>query len=521
MSGYCFSYFKPMGGSTLLVSLPIVFFMVLAFSLFSSIFLLNSKVSLNYVRIHIGVITFPPIIALFALIFHKDNIIWGPWHFNSLSWLLAVFVLTMGLIVQRYCIHYLLGDRSYRKYFFLLTLTTVACSLAWLSDDLRLLFICWGTTLFGLTLIIRLKKEWQVAIHAASLMGKLFTISLLLLLSAILWVSQATGHWQLSQAMTQESLTGLESWERTCINLLLILSVVIPAAQWPFQRWLLESAVAPTPVSAVMHAGIVNAGGIILTLFAPLSNGGLAQITLLILSGISVLLGTGIMFVHVDYKRQLIGSTIAQMGFMLIQCALGAYSAAIIHAVFHGLFKATLFLQAGSALHNGQPTKKLNKPTSLFGKFSGIALGILAGIGYWLTSTEGAYQLISAIILCGSVSFAWKQLIVFGYGRIGRISGFFLFIAGAIMYGLIHSGFHNLLHKSIGTGVQTSTTAIMILLFILLVGSAAGLWLARKGSLRAFAILYLWLVKLGEPHHDMVESHPKYLMQSMSRGGYK
>ena len=74
--------------------------------------------------------------------------------------------------------------------------------------------------------------------------------------------------------MTQNSLAQLESWEKTCINLLLIVAVVIPAAQWPFQRWLLDSVVAPTPVSAVMHAGIVNAGGIILTRFAPLFNGG-------------------------------------------------------------------------------------------------------------------------------------------------------------------------------------------------------------------------------------------------------
>ena len=55
------------------------------------------------------------------------------------------------------------------------------------------------------------------------------------------------------------------------------------------------------------------------------------------------------MFVQVDYKRQLVGSTIAQMGFMLVQCALGAYLAAIIHAILHGLFKSTLFLRAGSA----------------------------------------------------------------------------------------------------------------------------------------------------------------------------
>ena len=67
---------------------------------------------------------------------------------------------------------------------------------------------------------------------------------------------------------------------------------MIPAGQWPFQRWLLDSVVAPTPVSAVMHAGIVNAGGIILTLFAPLFNqGNVAQITLLILASISSLDG--------------------------------------------------------------------------------------------------------------------------------------------------------------------------------------------------------------------------------------
>ena len=172
----------------------------------------------------------------------------------------------------------------------------------------------------------------------------------------------ATGHWQLSQVMIQDRLSGIESWERTCIQLLLIFSVVIPAGQWPFQRWLLDSAVAPTPVSAVMHAGIVNAGGIILTLFAPLFNqGNVAQITLLILASISVLMGTGIMFVQVDYKRQLVGSTIAQMGFMLVQCALGAYLAAIIHAVLHGLFKSTLFLKAGSAIHRDQPNQKVQQ----------------------------------------------------------------------------------------------------------------------------------------------------------------
>ena len=85
--------------------------------------------------------------------------IYGPWRFDSLSWLLALFVLTIGFIVQRYSVRYLLGDRAYRKYFALLTITTTVDSGAWLSNDLRLLLVCWGVTLLGLTLLDRIKKR--------------------------------------------------------------------------------------------------------------------------------------------------------------------------------------------------------------------------------------------------------------------------------------------------------------------------------------------------------------------------
>lgn len=185
----------------------------------------------------------------------------------------------------------------------------------------------WGATLVGLTLLIRLNSAWQVASEANKVSGRLFLVSWFSLCFAMVWLFQVTGQWQLSLVLTNESLSQFGAWERTGINLLIVLAVMIPAAQWPFQRWLIESIVAPTPVSAIMHAGLVNAGGIILARFSPLFNGGIASIILLMLASISVLIGTGISLVQVDYKRQLVGSTIAQMGFMLIQCALGAYIA--------------------------------------------------------------------------------------------------------------------------------------------------------------------------------------------------
>jgi NAD(P)H-quinone oxidoreductase subunit 5 len=501
------------------LSLPTAFFVSLAVSALSALLLLHPRVPLSFVRFHVGIMTLPVLVALLALVTTDANTIIGPWRLDPLAWLMALFVLTIGLVVQRYSVRYLLGDRSYRKYFALLTLTSGAASVAWLSDDLRWLLVCWGATLLGLTLLIRLNREWQVARIAAARSGRLFALSWLALLLAITWLTQVTGHWQLSLVLAKDGLAQLGSWERTGVNLLLVVAVVIPAAQWPFQRWLLESVVAPTPISAVMHAGLVNAGGIMLTRFAPLFSGDLAQIFLLVLASISVLLGTGIILVQVDYKRQLVASTIAQMGFMLIQCALGAYLAAIIHLVLHGLFKSALFLQAGSAVSRYKLTSRRTQPSSFLWIIAGGALGLLVGIGFWLTAPGEGYQLISALILGWSVSFAWTQLVAFGDGRIGRIAGFSLLAGMAIVFSIIHAAFYGLLHETVQQGIQPPTPVVILAMFILLFGSAVGGWLTRNRSSASFAVIYLWLVRLGEPHRDSVESHPKYLSQYMSRGG--
>ena len=163
-----------------------------------------------------------------------------------------------------------------------------------------------------------------------------------------------TGDWVIDPS--QDYDVSMSYGLKLIVDLLLVIAVIIPAAQYPFQSWLIESVVAPTPVSAIMHA-IVNAGGIILTRFSPVFDNNIALTLLLIISSISVLIGSGISLVHVDYKRQLVGSTMSQMGFMLVQCALGVYSAAIIHLILHGVFKATLFLQSGSIV------KRFNIPT--------------------------------------------------------------------------------------------------------------------------------------------------------------
>lgn len=505
-------------------SIPVIltlFFAALLLSGLSGLVFLHKRVPLGYVRVHIGIISLPAFVSLAALLNIKGNDHVGLLHLDFLAWFMAFFVLMIGIVIQRFSVRYLLGDGSYRKYFALFTFIAGAASVAWLSDDLRLLVGCWGITLAGLTILIGLNREWKVTRTAARRSGRVFAISWLAILAATIWLFQITGSWNLSSVLSNDHLTHMDSWEKTGINLLLVLGVIIPAAQWPFQNWLIESVVAPTPVSAIMHAGIVNAGGMILTRFSPLFNGDIAQLFLLILSSISVIVGIGISLVQVDYKRQLVGSTISQMGFMLIQCALGAYLAAIIHLVLHGLFKATLFLQAGSALpRRGGGSQVSQKPSSLW-VLTGYVLGLLAGGAYWMLVSGGAYQFVNAFVLGWSLSFSWTTLIAFSRGRIDRAVGLFFLGGSVIVYFLIHSLFKDWLHTAVYQGVQLPMPLVLIVVCLLILASVMGTLAARYPSSALFAVLYLWLVKLGEGQAKSTESHPSYLKQYLSEGGYR
>lgn len=76
------------------------------------------------------------------------------------------------------------------------------------------------------------------------------------------------------------------------------------------------------------------------------------------------------------------------MGFMLIQCALGAYLAAVIHLILHGLFKATLFLQAGSSVQRFGVVNQSNEKMSNLWIIVGRVLGVFIAITFWFMTSE-------------------------------------------------------------------------------------------------------------------------------------
>jgi NAD(P)H-quinone oxidoreductase subunit 5 len=135
------------------------------------------------------------------------------------------------------------------------------------------------------------------------------------------------------------------------IALLLAVAALLKSAQFPAHGWLLEVMETPTPVSALLHAGIINAGGFLILRFGEVMVQSVPALELLAVVGaLTALFGSVVMLTQTSVKVALAHSTIAQMGFMLLQCGLGAFSAALLHIVAHSLYKAHAFLSSGSVI---------------------------------------------------------------------------------------------------------------------------------------------------------------------------
>ncbi|MBA3695400.1 MAG: NADH-quinone oxidoreductase subunit L [Methylotenera sp.] len=141
------------------------------------------------------------------------------------------------------------------------------------------------------------------------------------------------------------------SWQEQLAALLLALAALIKCAQLPLHGWLIQVVESPTPVSALMHAGVINMGGFLLLLFAPLfSQVEIAQWVVLMVAGLTTIIAALVMMTRISIKVRLAWSTMAQMGLMLVECGLGLYDLAFLHLIAHSCYKAYAFLNSGSAV---------------------------------------------------------------------------------------------------------------------------------------------------------------------------
>lgn len=197
--------------------------------------------------------------------------------------------------------------------------------------------------------------------------------------------------------------------------LLVALAAVLASAQLPAHGWLTEVMEAPTPVSALLHAGVINAGGFLLIRFADLMLVAPGVMALLVmLGGLTALFGGLVMLTQPAVKTSLAWSTIAQMGFMVLQCGLALFPLALLHIVAHSLYKAHAFLSAGEAVRN---VAKIRKPGPVAVPSArnvvqafGLAIAIYAATGLMFGFDGKSVQAIAlGVILIFGVAYLLAQ----------------------------------------------------------------------------------------------------------------
>ncbi len=261
----------------------------------------------------------------------------------------TVLLLITGLaaVITSFAARYLVGDPAAHRFFPAAGLLVAATAAAATAATLVGLAVAW--TLTGLTLCLLVDSYPRVPAARAGARRTAWAVAVgdLALWAGVLLVVARSGNpalRDLGEAVGEGPLTHV-------VGVLFVLSALARSAQLPFVRWLPATLAAPTPVSALLHAGVVNAGGLLLIRTAPVVGASGWAVHLAFAAGAATAVyGTALALTSPDVKGGLAMSTSAQMGFMVMACALGAWAAAVVHLVAHGMWKASLFLGAGSAV---------------------------------------------------------------------------------------------------------------------------------------------------------------------------
>lgn len=255
-------------------------------------------------------------------------------HVDNLSLIMMGLVGFVTLCVASFSSRYLNGDKKQTSFYINLITLALTIFLMVNADHIGLFLVSWAGSNFFLTRLMLHKSGWEAARQSSILALKNFGLGFVFLGTAFLLLYRATGMVSIRSIVSAP----IETSMAIISSLLLLLAAMTQSALWPFHRWLTSSLNSPTPVSSIMHAGLVNGGGFLLVRFAPLISKEPIVLGLIFVAGIATaLIGTLWKLMQSDIKRMLACSTMSQMGFMVVQCGLGLFPAAIAHLCWHGL----------------------------------------------------------------------------------------------------------------------------------------------------------------------------------------
>jgi len=272
---------------------------------------------------------------------------------DPLSISFALLITGVGSLIHIYSIGYMAHDENRRKFFAYLNLFVAAMLLLVLADNYVGLYIGWEGVGVASYLLIGF---WQHKPSAATAAKKAFVVNRVGdfgLAIGVFLIFTTFGTVGYKEVLGNADAAGQATL--TAIGLLLLLGACAKSAQLPLQSWLLDAMEGPTPVSALIHAAtMVTAGVYLITRSGAIFEGApTAQLVVTIVGAATLIAGAIIGCAKDDIKKALAGSTMSQIGYMVLAAGLGpiGYAFAIAHLIAHGFFKAAMFLGAGSVMH--------------------------------------------------------------------------------------------------------------------------------------------------------------------------
>ena len=374
-------------------------------------------------------------------------------YFDALTAVMFLLVSFVGSIVVHFSRNYMAGDPGHARFTRLLAVTLASVLLLILAGNMLMFFVAWVATSVGLNRLLVFYGDRPAAILAARkkfIASRLGDAGLAIAIGLVWQITGALDFTGVFAALGTVAATSATPPSLTIAAILIAVAALLKSAQFPLHGWITEVMETPTPVSALLHAGIINAGGFLALRFSPLLQQSTASMDLLlVVGGFTALFASVVMLTQNAIKVALAWSTIAQMGFMLLQCGLGAWPAALLHIVAHSLYKAHAFLSSGSVVDIARASWSPSPGGALHPARLGLAV---AGV-------------VAATAIVGTLS---------GFD-VGREPG--IFALGAILLmGLTHY---------IAQSIDTRPTGFVIARTLAGAAMVAGLWFAVQSGMAA------------------------------------
>lgn len=418
-------------------------------------------------------------------------------HSDSVEALMLLLVAFLGWVIVSYSRSYMAGDPKERNYIRNLMQTLAAVSLLIATNNLIVFVVAWIVTSLSLHGLLTLYPERQPAVIAAHKKFLASRLGDVTLLCGVVLLGSQTGSLEMDEVLRR--IAGMHPVPPPLhlAATLLALSAIIKCAQLPLHGWLIQVMEAPTPVSALLHAGVVNLGGFMLIRLAPAINTTpAAQLLLAMVGCLTAVISSLVMTTRISIKVNLAWSTCAQMGFMLMECGLGLYNLAFLHLLAHSLYKAHAFLGAGGAVQQAQ--LKRMSPTSM-----PVSMVIVIGSGCLglLVATCGTLQwqqhskIDPATLFCIAIAGLAIAVFLAAIPSARSIGNSLLFLASALGIIVVYFGYDKLFRSLFIVPANTLSNHRNTLIFA---ATCFALLYILQGSLRArplgrfAAALYPW-----------------------------